>query len=436
MHRVDSAGRSLLLLLSLVSIPNAPAQACPLIPPPLTTPQSVPEGRSILLEWQRARAARSYDVEIASDAGFGTVVDTANVTLRSYAAGGLTPGWYWWHVRSVTAAGPGAWSPTLSFRVEVFPQAFAIDGNRIEDESGDPIVLRGMSSMDPVLKKHSEWPEWDGVWSADEFAAMSAWGAQIVRLPVHPIGWRDYGEAEALSVLDQTITWAAAQGMYVIIDFHSIGWPPTETYDDSYGDSIYLTSKAEIEDFWRAVSTRYAGDDRVAFYEVYNEPVNLNSPDHIGSADDWETWRIFVEEVIDVIRTNDPNKPILINGLQWGYDLSFVAANPVNRASVVYGTHPYPHSDWRIGWDDAFGTLSEAYPVMVTEFGFGNEMRESQYSGEGRYRTAIREYLGSKGISWACWAFSPHWTPRLLRKWDGYKPSSSGKFFRSWMLHP
>jgi len=27
--------------------------------------------------------------------------------------------------------------------------------------------------------------------------------------------------------------------------------------------------------------------------------------------------------------------------------------------------------------------------------------------------------------------FSPAWTPRLLRKWDGYKPTTSGKFFRS-----
>ena len=82
------------------------------------------------------------------------------------------------------------------------------------------------------------------------------------------------------------------------------------------------------------------------------------------------------------------------------------------------------------------GTLRETYPVMVTEFGFGDEMRESAYNGEGRYHNAIRAYLGSKGIGWACWVFSPTWTPRLLRKWDAYKPTRSGKFFRSWMLHP
>jgi len=60
----------------------------------------------------------------------------------------------------------------------------------------------------------------------------------------------------------------------------------------------------------------------------------------------WETrgpdWRDKAEEIIDLIRTNEPKRTVLVGGVNWGYDLSGALTQPVRRQNVVYVTHPYP----------------------------------------------------------------------------------------------
>jgi hypothetical protein len=217
--------------------------------------------------------------------------------------------------------------------------------------------------------------------------------------------------------------------MYTYIDYHSIGFPPHERYQ-----SGYETSKGEILSFWDAISTRYAGDRRVAFYEIFNEPTGSEG----YTLGDWLAWREFAEEVIDTIRANDAETSVIVGGLQWAYDLSYAMDNPIRRENVVYATHPYPGSDWRVGWEEAFGRLSEDYPVFATEFGFGTEpgphYYEGNHTGPTRYREAILDYLEGRDISWSPWCFSATWGPSLLEDIDGYIPSTSGSFFRDALL--
>jgi hypothetical protein len=126
----------------------------------------------------------------------------------------------------------------------------------------------------------------------------------------------------------------------------------------------------------------------IAFYELFNEPVSGND---IATREDWLLWKTFAEELIDIIRVNDPDCLVIVGGLQWGYDLSYVLSFPVERENIVYATHPYPGTEWNRSWDEAFGKIKNQYPVFATEFGFEMEgyFTEDLYHGDVRYSRDI-----------------------------------------------
>ncbi len=90
--------------------------------------------------------------------------------------------------------------------------------------NGQPIVFRGLNVADPDRLDN------EGHWNERHFKEVKSWGANIVRFPVHPATWRKRGPKEDLALLDKGVAMAEAEGLYVIIDRHSIGNLRTEMY--------------------------------------------------------------------------------------------------------------------------------------------------------------------------------------------------------------
>ncbi len=69
------------------------------------------------LSWQPTANARTYDLEVAIDAGFANVVYSATVTDTTHTLDTSLEGavQHYWHVRGVNACGNGDFSPTFSF---------------------------------------------------------------------------------------------------------------------------------------------------------------------------------------------------------------------------------------------------------------------------------------------------------------------------------
>ena len=102
----------------------------------------------------------------------------------------------------------------------------SVKGNRFVDPSGQPVLFRGLSIADP--DKIDE----EGRWNPGLFAAIKDFGANLVRIPVHPAAWRARGKEGYLKLLDQAVDWSAEKGMHVIIDWHSIGNLGSGMYQD------------------------------------------------------------------------------------------------------------------------------------------------------------------------------------------------------------
>ncbi|HVN48347.1 MAG TPA: cellulase family glycosylhydrolase, partial [Bacteroidota bacterium] len=290
-----------------------------------------------------------------------------------------------------------------------------VKGNKFVNAAGDTILFRGVAIADPDKL------EQQGRWNKNLFVQVKELGAMIVRIPVHPVPWRMRTPEQYLPLLDQAVEWCSELGMYVDIDWHSIGNLGMELFQNP----VYNTTRKETYEFWRTMAIHFKGNTTVAFYELFNEPTVENGK--LGSLT-WSEWKAINENIIRLIRAYDTEKIPLVAGLDWAYDLTPLRIEPIQAAGIGYVTHPYQHKrkpPYEPKWEEDFGFAASEYPVVATEFGF-----IERGSATEEYKNAIVQYLERNGISWICWVFDPDWYPQLIESFDTFKLTGSGEFFQ------
>ena len=333
----------------------------------------------------------------------------AGLTITSVIAGQDNRPWYEGSPRVVRGENPKA---------RLLP-LISVKGNKLVTGSGNVILLRGLSISDP------DKIERQGQWSKTHFEHVKAAGAMIVRIPVHPVAWRERTPEKYLDLLDQAVEWCTDLGMYIIIDWHTIGNLAMELFQDP----MYNTTRQETYQFWRIIADHFSGNNTVAFYELFNEPTIYRG--ELGSMS-WSEWKMISERMITLIRAYDRETIPLVAGLDWAYDLSPLRDDPVNAEGICYVTHPYAFKrgqPWEPRWEENFGFAAAMYPVIATEFGLHTDMSSPDYHD---YGNRIIKYLEGRGISWICWIYDPEWWPQLLRSWD-YELTEGGEFFKKAM---
>jgi endoglucanase len=299
-----------------------------------------------------------------------------------------------------------------------------VDGNHLVDPEGQTVLFRGLAISDP------DKIEKQGHWSREHFEKVKEMGAAIVRIPVHPVAWRERTPRGYLELLDQAVGWSTELGLYAMIDWHSIGNLGMELFQNP----MYDTTRRETFEFWRSIARHFAGHNTVAFYELFNEPTVYRG--QLGRIS-WSEWKRINEEIVTVIRGYDTETIPLVAGFDWAYDLTPIRLEPIAAEGIGYVSHPYAHKrprPWPPRWDENFGFAAERYPVVVTEFGLG--LRPGDQVGEDHYGNVLTRYLEEKGISWIGWVFDPEWGPPLLKSWDTYELTPAGAFFKEALSRP
>ena len=331
------------------------------------------------------------------------------------------------------AAAPPAkksnWQEEHWHRPEPNPKAallprISVKGNHFVDPAGASVLFRGLSIADPDKLEE------EGRWNLELFVAVKDMGANLVRIPVHPVAWRSRTKEGYLKLLDQAVDWCTDLGIHVIIDWHSIGNLQTEMFQNP----MYNTSKAETFDFWRTIAMHFHGNHTVAFYELFNEPSHYNG---MLGAMTWPEWRDLNEQMIGIVRYWDKETIPLVAGFDWAYDLTALRYDPIRAEGIGYVTHPYPNKrkqPWEPRWEEDFAFASEKYPMIATEIGF--ELKPGEGVGDDHYGNRITRFLEQRGISWMAWVFDPSWGPRMLTGFDGFKLAGDGEFFKEAMHRP
>ncbi len=104
------------------AVPGAPA---------LVSPANGATGvnKTPTFTWSAASQGAGYELEVATDAGFGTLVYTATVGGTTHMAGtALAPlTTHYWRVKAANECGEGAWSGTYSFTTEDIPPILLVE---------------------------------------------------------------------------------------------------------------------------------------------------------------------------------------------------------------------------------------------------------------------------------------------------------------------
>lgn len=315
--------------------------------------------------------------------------------------------------------------------------SISVAGKDFVGGDGTAFMFRGVSIADPAKL------DAQGRWSRGLFEEIHAWGANAIRLPIHPVAWRERGAQWYFARIDEAVRWANALDMYLIIDWHSIG----NLAAGMFQHPMYDTSLVETFNFWRSIAHRYRDVPTLAVYELFNEPTD----DFIGAGSgslgkaSWEDWRQTIEDLIDLVRVYDPTVIPLVGGFNWAYDLSRVADQPIRRERVAYAIHVYPQKALPADgtraaqfelWQDQWGYVAARYPVVAAEIGW---VREDGYGAHvpvidntGEYGPRLLEFMEARGVSWIVWCFDVDWSPTMIADWE-FTPTEQGRFFRAAM---
>lgn len=254
-------------------------------------------------------------------------------------------------------------------------------GVKLCNQYDKPIQLRGMSTHG--LQWYSQC-----VNDSSLTALATDWHADIVRISMYI--QEDGYETDPRHYTDlvhSIIDKVTARGMYAIVDWHML----------DPGDPYYNLSRAKT--FFTEIAQRHNGNKNL-LYEIANEPSEVP----------WSRIRSYAEELIPVIRANDPDTPILVGTRAWSSlgvsddaNETEVVNNPVRASNIMYTFHFYAasHGDEYL---NALSRAADKIPMFVTEFG------TQTYTGDGGNNfTMSQRYLdlmAAKKISWTNWNFS------------------------------
>jgi len=119
----------------------------------------------------------------------------------------------------------------------------------------------------------------------------------------------------------------------------------------------------------------------------------LNEP-HDTLVKTWVDWAYLLT---DRVRAIDPQRVVMVGGLDWAYDLRGVWLDLPN---VIYSTHVYPNKG--LDWDRCFGDLAREVPVFAGEFGGWDEDLD--------WGTKLMDYFDERTMGWTAWSWrdKPH----------------------------
>ncbi len=312
-------------------------------------------------------------------------------------------------------------------------------GNRIVNEKGEEVRLRGVNTTDPLWLEKLDFKR-NGVPDnrfkeiATDFTRMKELGANVVRLPLYPGYYFLVGGEKYLTIyVDRMIDLAEENGLYAIISYHAIGRPggwyssDSDTVLPAYPAKLYYTDSDMAVAFWDSVSTRY-GKKKHVLFEIYNEPMDETTNYT------WAQWRPTGQLLINTIRQHSDNI-ILGSGPKYSNDLSDVPKNPYSDSNLVYVAHVYPGNvpkgeDQVAAWERSFGFLASTYPVIVSEWGFHNGGDETTNGTLDGYARPLLDYLDQKNIHWVAYVYLPPDAEPAMLEPDWTTLNEFGKFVK------
>jgi endoglucanase len=254
---------------------------------------------------------------------------------------------------------------------------------------------RGFNLLEKFIASSANKP-----FEESDFAIMAKLGFDFVRLPMSYLCWTEDGNwrnllEDKLKEIDQAVSFGKQYGIHVSLNFHR---GPGYSVDRSKEEPFNLWRDAEAREafnfHWKHFAERYKGiPNKEVSFNLLNEPATItNERNSIVSE---ETYVEVVKGAAEAIRSVDPNRLIIADGLWWSRDpvpglidlnvaQSTRGYEPMQvshyGASWVYGAETWPEPSWplqqieaaELRWESS--VLKDAYKEKMKRWGIPLDM--------------------------------------------------------------
>jgi hypothetical protein len=250
-----------------------------------------------------------------------------------------------------------------------------VAGNQLVDGSGAPLRITGVNRSGSEFACAQGWGLFDGPVDDASIAAIVAYGANAVRVPLNEDCWLGingvdptYAGAGYQAAVWDLVQRLEAHGLAVILDLHW-GAPGSQL---ALGQEM-APDADHAPAFWASVATAYKDVAGVAF-DLFNEPHDISWSCWLNGCTTPGGWKATGEQqLINAVRAAGADQPVIVEGLNWGGDLSqWLANKPTDPAGqLVAGWHIYNFSGCNTTacWDSTVAPVAGQVPVLATEVG-------------------------------------------------------------------
>ncbi len=290
----------------------------------------------------------------------------------------------------------------------------------------------------------------DGPIDQATVSAMTAWGTNIVRVPLNEDCWlgingfpaNGFTAAQYQSALVSWVNLLNSNGQMVILDLHwnnsganqAIGQEPMPDLDHSPA-------------FWTSVANTFKSNSSVIF-DLYNEPwPGFNNATTTG----WTCWKngstapqtspcadvgfavAGMQMLVNTVRATGATNVITLGGLAFSNDLTgWLANKPTDSANnLAASVHVYNFNACASTscWNSQIAPVAASVPVIAGEIGEND-------CASGFINTLMSSFdsLGIGYLAWT-WTFTPSCggTPSLISDWTG-TPTNYGAGYKAHLL--
>lgn len=345
----------------------------------------------------------------------------------------------------------------------VLAAGYSAQAGRIVDPAGKELQIRGVSHYGFNALILQPQYLWAMGWK-EQIAQMKSLGFNAIRLPFVPdtlynttpvdqLSYIDAGKnpeligKTPLQAMDLWMAEADRQGMYVMLDFHSVSMQrqyPHWFVSNPADFGLVYNRQAYTKEHWLRdlvfVAKRYAGLPHFFAIDVYNEPngiVRWSSGD-ANVTDPVYFWKPAAEAAASAVLAANPNLLIFVQGINgnfdgreasniamnWGEDFQPQAYQPLDipadklvLSPHTYGPDVYVKSSFGAAsfpanlaadWETLFGQFAGKHPVVPGEWG-GKYGNGTGGQADVVWQNAFVDYLIAKGMrSSFYWCYTPN----------------------------
>ena len=309
------------------------------------------------------------------------------------------------------------------------PTPIVVGNLLLDSRSGTQFIPHGVNWPSFEYACAQGWGYSRDTATAATAAAIAAWKANVVRVPLNQDCWLGTHSSPASdpenhrtaagyrNAVAAFVTTLNAAGLVVILDLHS-----STTGGPNIAGQRAMPDAASVT-FWSSVAGAFAGNRSVLF-DAFNEPYSRWNDATASWTFDltWSCWTAGgchapveddytstlsgttyaaagMAQIVIAIRAAGAHQPILLGGLDYANDLQGWLANRPNDDQLVASFHNYQGQRCSSAtcWNAEIAPVAAVVPVVTGEFG--------ETDGAATFMTSYMTWADAHDVGYLAWAW-------------------------------